>query len=80
MRSESKGARETTPITKMMLGGGKHKAAMVSSISEIYGIMPLVKEGLIDDVSLSNMIGMQLVNPCISKHLADFMGRAFWNQ
>ncbi|KAI9870435.1 MAG: hypothetical protein M1830_004257 [Pleopsidium flavum] len=41
---------KTTPITKMMLGGGKHKAVMVSSISEIYGIMPLLKEGLIDDV------------------------------
>lgn len=37
----------------MMLGGGKHKAVMVSSISEINGIMSLIVEGLIDDVSAS---------------------------
>lgn len=37
----------------MMLGEGKHKAVMVASISAIYGIMPLIEEGLIDDVSAS---------------------------
>lgn len=34
----------------MMLGGGLHRKVVASTLPEIRGVLPLVKEGLLDEV------------------------------
>ncbi|CAH0038001.1 unnamed protein product [Clonostachys solani] len=40
---------KTLEITRLMLAGGKHRSIIASTICEIRGCMPLVKEGLLDE-------------------------------
>ncbi|KAI1847167.1 hypothetical protein JX266_006707 [Neoarthrinium moseri] len=36
-------------VTRMMLGEGKHRAVVASTLAEIRGVLPLAKEGLLDE-------------------------------
>ncbi|VUC24535.1 unnamed protein product [Clonostachys rosea] len=42
---------KTLEITRLMLAGGKYRSIIASTICEIRGCIPLVKEGLLDEVS-----------------------------
>lgn len=33
-----------------MLGGGKHRGVVCSTVAELEGVLPLVKEGVLDEV------------------------------
>jgi hypothetical protein len=39
-------------VTRMMLDYGKHRKIVASTICEIEGALPLVQEGILDEVSL----------------------------
>jgi hypothetical protein len=34
----------------MMLGEGKHRAVVASTLAEIRGVLPLAREGILDEV------------------------------
>lgn len=38
-------------VTRLMLEGGKHRRIVASTLPEIIGALPLVREGLLDEVS-----------------------------
>lgn len=38
-------------VTRMMLGDGKHKKIVASTLAEIRGVLPLVEEGVLEEVS-----------------------------
>ena len=42
---------QTLEVTRMMLAGGKYRGIVASTLPEIEGALPLVKEGLLDEVS-----------------------------
>jgi len=37
-------------VTRMMLGNGKHRKTVASTVCEIRGMLPLVHEGILDEV------------------------------
>lgn len=43
---------QTLEVTRLMLAGGKYKGMIASTIPEIKGALPLVEEGLVEEVRL----------------------------
>lgn len=41
---------QSIEVTRMMLGGGKHRSIVASTVCEIEGVLPLVEEGILDEV------------------------------
>ncbi|KAF6817832.1 alanine racemase [Colletotrichum sojae] len=41
---------KSTEVTRMMLGNGKHRKTVASTLSEIRGLLPLAKEGILDEI------------------------------
>ncbi|KAH8893986.1 hypothetical protein GQ53DRAFT_86869 [Thozetella sp. PMI_491] len=41
---------KTIQVTRLMLGGGKYRSIIASTLAEIRGCMPLVQEGVLDEV------------------------------
>lgn len=39
-------------VTRLMLGGGKHRGVVCSTLAELEGLTTLVKEGVLDEVGL----------------------------
>lgn len=50
----------------MMLAGGKYRSIVASTLCEIHGALPLVKEGVLDEVSLK----FRIKTPGCSPHTA----------
>lgn len=44
---------KTLEATRLMLSGGKYRSIVASTLAEIRGVLPLVKEGLLDEVRIS---------------------------
>jgi D-serine ammonia-lyase len=42
----------------MMLGNGKYRSVVASTLAEIRGLLPLVKEGQLDEVGHSSQSGI----------------------
>lgn len=63
----------------MVLDGGKHSNIVASTICEIEGALPLVKEGLLDEVSNGHtkIRRIQLTHlPCVSVSMGFLLLRA----
>ncbi|KAF6822285.1 alanine racemase [Colletotrichum musicola] len=41
---------KSTEVTRMMLGNGKHRKTVASTLSEIRGLLPLAEEGILDEI------------------------------
>lgn len=41
---------QSTEVTRMMLGNGKYRKTVASTLSEIRGLLPLVEEGILDEI------------------------------
>ena len=44
----------------MMLGNGKYRGIIASTLAEIRGVLPLVEEGLLDEVNPHNSLSLFL--------------------
>jgi hypothetical protein len=42
----------------MMLGDGKHRKAIASTLCEIHGMLPLVEEGKLDEVNYVALVSI----------------------
>ncbi|ROT40491.1 hypothetical protein SODALDRAFT_97330 [Sodiomyces alkalinus F11] len=40
---------KSVEVTRMMLGGGKHRKIVASTVADIEGLLPLVEEGILDE-------------------------------
>ena len=49
---ESLQTLQSLEVTRMMLAGGKYRGIVASTIPEIKGALPLVKEGILDEVRI----------------------------
>ncbi len=45
---------QSLEMTRLMLGNGKYRGVVCSTLAEIEGVSALVKEGILDDVSHSS--------------------------
>jgi hypothetical protein len=46
---------QSLEVTRMMLADGRYRGIIASTLAEMHGVLPLVEEGILEEVCLSDL-------------------------